>query len=241
MDMTAVRSVGDQVYERLLGEIVAGGLAPGTVVNEPELADRMGVSRTPVREALGRLAGDGLVSIRRNRRAVVRSLTAVEVSHVYQVREALEAAAARSAAGKLTADEIKLLRRLATAARGSRGSPEAVAAHHRFDVELHRLCAERSGNPVLADEIRKYRDLVQLVRNQVGEGGGAMERAFREHVALVDALAAGDAEAAARTMADHIRGAARAAVSRFPCPQSDAAATPKARAAAKPQMLKVST
>jgi DNA-binding GntR family transcriptional regulator len=205
--MTAIQSVGDQVYGRLLQEISDGAIRPGSAMLEPELAARLGVSRTPVREAIGRLAGDGLVSLRRNRRAVVRTLAPDEIRQVYQVRGALESLAAREAAGRLTGEDLRGLRRLAAEARRSRGTPEALAAHHAFDAELHRLLAERSGNPVLACEIRRYRGLVQLVRNQVGAAEEALDAAFREHRAILDAVAAGDGPRAAELMTEHIRAA----------------------------------
>jgi DNA-binding GntR family transcriptional regulator len=211
IDMNGIQSVGDQVYGLLLREISDGGLRPGAAMLEPELAARLGVSRTPVREAIGRLAGEGLVCLRRNRRAVVRTLSPDEIRHVYQVRGALESLAAREAAGRLTAEDLRTLRASAAEARRSRGTPGAVAAHHAFDRELHRVLAERSGNPVLAGEIRRYRGLVQLVRNQVGGAEGALDAAFREHRAILDAVAVGDGDRAAALMAGHIRAASEIA------------------------------
>ena len=80
-------SLADRVVQQLLEELLAGRLAPGTRLREIELADRLGVSRTPIREALGRLARDGLVELLPNRGAIVRDLGGDELRHIYQLRE----------------------------------------------------------------------------------------------------------------------------------------------------------
>lgn len=202
--MIAIQALSDQVYRHLLGEILSGELASGTALREPELATTLGVSRTPIREALGRLAKDGLLEIRPNRSAVVRRLRGEELRHIYQVREALEGLAAELAAGKLTREDLARLKALAAATRDA-SAPNYVAACHTFDVELHRMVALRASNPVLAAEIRRFHHLVQLVRNRVGDQHEGLAAACREHAGIIAALKSGNGEASRAAMIAHIR------------------------------------
>lgn len=209
--MIQANKLSNQVYEHLLQDILAGRLASGTVLREVELAQQLGVSRTPVREALGRLAGQGLAEIRANRSAVVRELGAEQLRHVYQVREALEGLAAELACRRLTAADFDRLDDL-VAAIPAPDSADYQDACHRLDVELHRLLALRSGNPVLAGEIEKFHDLVQLVRYRVASRDGALALALRQHRAIISALRAGKPAEARRAMIAHIRSSCEAAV-----------------------------
>src|SRR3954465_2999259 len=95
-----------RVYDHLRSEILAGHLEPGTELAEVALSEQLGVSRGPLREAIGRLAAEGLVTVRPRRGAVVRSLSKEEFVELYQVREALELMAVRLAVPRLTADDL---------------------------------------------------------------------------------------------------------------------------------------
>src|SRR5438552_4302674 len=112
-----------RVHERLREQILSGELEPGTELAEVALSEQLGVSRGPVREALGRLASEGLVIVRPRRGAVVRSLSTEEFLELYQVREALEMMAVKLAVPRLTAEDID----------GLRGLIEAMARHAERD------------------------------------------------------------------------------------------------------------
>src|ERR671935_2862006 len=103
------RTLWQRVHERLREQIFSGELEPGAELAEVALSEQLGVSRGPVREALGRLASEGLVTVRPRRGAVVRSLSAEEFLEAYQVREALEVMAVRLAMPKLTAEHVSAL------------------------------------------------------------------------------------------------------------------------------------
>jgi DNA-binding GntR family transcriptional regulator len=207
-------TLSQQVHRNLLGEIVAGRRPSGTVLRETDLAAELNVSRTPIREALRRLAADGLVEIHANKSAIVRSLSAEQITNVYQVREALEGMAAQLAAGRLSPDELARLDRLAQGveAAGEERGESYREACHRLDVELHRLIAARSANPVLAREIERFHDLVQLMRDRIGGEEGALALAHRQHLAILAALAAGDGGLARARMVEHIRASSEVAV-----------------------------
>ncbi|MBN8624431.1 MAG: DUF1553 domain-containing protein [Planctomycetes bacterium] len=205
-----VLSLGDRVRHQLLEQLLAGELAPGTRLREVELAAKLGVSRTPVREALSDLARDGLLELLPNRGAVVRQLGADELRHIYQLREALEGLAAELACAHVTDADVRLMERLL--GRAVKGSRSFAAACLAVDQELHRLVAARSCNPILAAEIRRFHDLVQLVRERVDAGTEPLENALAEHRAIVAALAARDPAAARAAMTTHIRNSLEVAL-----------------------------
>jgi DNA-binding GntR family transcriptional regulator len=200
--VTATRA--DQVCDILAEQISSGELPPGADLRELDLAARYGVSRTPVREALLRLSGYGLVTLS-GRSARVRQITRAEVRHVFQVRMALELTAVRLACGKLTADDFARLEAVTPA------DPDAAdaAASGRLDSALHTLIAERSGNPVLAREVGKCRDLIRLAQQQLGRNPRWVANEVREHAAVVAALRAGDRAASVQALRAHLRAAYR--------------------------------
>ena len=198
------RQVADHLHDR----IREGGLRSGSVLRETELAAELGVSRTPVREALRLLAADGLVEVRANRSAVVRSLDPDQLRQLFQVREALETLAVELAAGNLSDEDFEKLDALHRAA----DDPARRAAARRFDLELHGTIARRSGNPLLAAEIERLHDLVELVRDQVGDRLNALAVAHRQHRKILDALRRRDGAAARKALAEHLRSTCEIAV-----------------------------
>src|SRR3954454_18897063 len=106
------RTLWQRVHDHLRTEIRAGRLLPGAELNEVALSQELGVSRGPIREALGRLAAEGLVTIRPRRGAVVRALSGDEFAEAYQVREALEVMAVRLAVPQLAPDDVARLEEL---------------------------------------------------------------------------------------------------------------------------------
>jgi DNA-binding GntR family transcriptional regulator len=209
-------TLNQKVYDRLLRMIVAGEMAPGDPLREADLAERLGVSRTPVREALNRMAEHHLVEMRPHRGAVVRHLRREEVIHLHQVREALEGLAAQLACGRLTAADFERLDALAKASEDE-DSPGYFRAFDKFDVELHRLVAQRSGNPILAREIRKLLETMMLIHAQLElvllgyHQISAVDRkrirkeCWHQHIAVVAALKAGNPQASRRAMIGHVQ------------------------------------
>jgi DNA-binding GntR family transcriptional regulator len=194
----------ERVYGVLSEEIHSNRLPPGTVLQEVALARSLGVSRGPVREAIGRLASDGLVVVRPRRGAVVASLTREEFLEAYQVREALEVMAIRLAVPRVGDEEIARLERLTN---------EMEALAERSDVDgffqanaaFHAALVEASGNKRLHDV---YRQVVgQMARYQMRSLAlrGTLRRSVQEHRAIVRAVKKGDAERSAHILSEHIR------------------------------------
>ena len=198
------RTLWERVYDYLREEILADRLPPGTVLQEVALAQSLGVSRGPVREALGRLASEGLVTIRPRRGAVVRELSSEEFVEAYQVREALETMAVRLAVPQLGPKDLATLQRhidemSAHAEVGDvRGFFDANAAFHEafFDA---------SGNRMLKGVYRQLVSQIGRHRRRSLELRGNLQRSIAEHRAILRAAKAGDVDRAVHLVSEHIR------------------------------------
>jgi DNA-binding GntR family transcriptional regulator len=216
ISMVRPQPLAEQVYQHLLRMILARDLAPGSPLQESDLAARLGVSRTPIREALGRLAEYGVVETKPNHTAVVRRLGPEELVHFYQAREALEGMAAELACGRLTAADCARLDALIDAAR-DRDAPGYFDAIKEFDTEFHRLVATRSGNPIIAREIIKLHAMTLLIQEQlesvlIETGRDEVAKRyenrrinFDQHQEIISALRSGSPTACRRLMVAHIR------------------------------------
>jgi DNA-binding GntR family transcriptional regulator len=198
------RTLWQRVHDHLRDEIISGSLIPGTELTEIGLAGSFGVSRGPVREALGRLATEGLVTIRPRRGAVVRALSSEEFIEAYQVREALEMMAVRLAVPKLTEEDLDALERLVDemAALAKAGDLQGFFA---VNTEFHQRFFEASGNRMLAGFYRQLRGQIDRHRLRSLELRGELSRSVAEHRAILAAARAGDVERAVTLASEHIR------------------------------------
>jgi DNA-binding GntR family transcriptional regulator len=205
------------LVQSLLSDIFQGRLRAGQHLVAQELARRFGVSQTPVREALIELAGIGIVDLPPNRGAIVRKVTTRDVREVCQVRRALECEAARSACGRTDLAELKKvqtdLQRLAAASWAC--VADFIREARTVDSRLHDLIATSCGNSFLRNELgrlqmlfRAFRD-VAWAHDEARSDFHRIAEETKEHLAIVEALLAGNARAAARAMAHHIRSGAR--------------------------------
>lgn len=175
-----------------------------------DLAERFGVSHTPIREALIALAGIGIITLEPNRGAVVKRVGAREVREVCHVRKALECEAVRTACGRIPANELQ---NLATEFRKLADRPglKQIAKAQQLDSRLHDAIADASGNQFLKQELNRLKLLFRAFRDVAWEHDGAhndfhrLTEEAQEHAAIVAALQANDAKAASRAMSRHIR------------------------------------
>ncbi|WP_405769485.1 GntR family transcriptional regulator [Actinacidiphila glaucinigra] len=190
------------VYEALIELIINGTLRPGQHLVEAELADHLGVSRQPVREALQRLQTDGWVDLRPAQGAFVHSPTQEEATQLLSVRAVLETHSAHGAALHATDADVARLWELqdagitALAADDARGIVEANAALHGFITEL-------SGNQVLAELILQVDRRVRWYYMPIARPRG--RDAWNEHATIIEAIARGDAERSEELMRRHTR------------------------------------
>ena len=196
-------SLAESVYQRILEAILSGSLASDTELSEVALAAELGVSRTPVHEALLRLAADGLVEDLVSRQARVVHFTREDVVEIYGMRRILEPAAAELAATRIDDAQLIELRSAAESLLAGAGKRDWANRAIEFDLRFHQTLAAAAGNDRLRAEIAKYRRLVRAFCRATGAREN-LQQALREHLAIADALAARDAAAARRAMVAHI-------------------------------------
>jgi len=196
-----------EVYERILLQIVRGEVQSGTALKSTQIARELGISRTPVVQALQRLAADGIVTLEMNKRAVVRPGAENWLVEIHELRELLEPAAAARAAERITADDLARLNGLAKRAK-PHSHTDWQAAAQEFDFALHLTVAERSGNFALGETLRKIWRFKRVSYLAAPERAETLEKGYAEHLALLAALAQHDAETARAAMLFHLRSAA---------------------------------
>jgi DNA-binding GntR family transcriptional regulator len=198
-----IQSVVDHVYAALRERILSGDLARGTRLRQALLADELGVSRTPLREALRRLSTEGLVEFSPNRGATVSELDFGDMRHAWSARVALEPGAARLAAERRDGQSITRLQRAIAAQRSAGSDRQASFSANR---EFHLALAAASGNPHLtrfAEMLWVPRIGVPIYEAQAALASGSNAWAS-EHARITEAIAAGDADLAERLTRDHI-------------------------------------
>jgi DNA-binding GntR family transcriptional regulator len=193
-----------RVHERLREQILTGKLEPGAELAEVALSEQLGVSRGPVREALGRLASEGLVTVRPRRGAVVRSLSTEEFLELYQVREALEVMAVKLAVPRLRTEDFDELGRL-NETMAQHADRNEVPQFFEANVAFHARLLEASGNGKLQELYRQLLGQLGRYRLRSLTLRGNLQRSVAEHAALLRAAKRGDAERAAHLMGEHIR------------------------------------
>lgn len=189
-----------QAYRLLSGLILQRELAGGDVVIEERLAEQFNISRTPMREAILRLAAEGLLVKRGNRSFSVRTVTAAEFFQSHSVRELLEPEAVELAVGKVPRSEIDEIREMIVRLGATEVQERAL---WDLDDRLHLLFADASGNAVLARMIRQVRVTTRLF--EVSQPLRRVRKDASEHLKILDAFAEGDAKGARKAMVRHIR------------------------------------
>ncbi|HWI30287.1 MAG TPA: GntR family transcriptional regulator [Microbacterium sp.] len=195
----------DRAYATLLDEIQSGFLPPGAVLGEVEQAARLGVSRTPLREALGRLSADGLVAQQSARVLVVSGIDAGDIRELFEVRRALEESAARLAAERGDAATFATLAdELARVGLGGAGERDAYyALIARFDAALDAAVV----NDYLTSALRNVRTHLVRVRRLARDNPGRLAESVAEHRLIAAAIAARDPELAAHATHVHLHNA----------------------------------
>lgn len=202
--------IAEEVYKQLVNDIVMGQFEPGARLDEVTLATRFSVSRTPVREALKQLTISGLAVYRPNRGAIVASMTAERLDHMFEAIGELEAACARHAALRMSDAERATLRQLHAAGRTAMQNNDGKT-YDRLNVELHLLILHGAHNPVLAETALCLRDRVAPFRSAQFRNLERVGESYAEHSVIVDAILQHDAIIAYREMRRHLMAARNAA------------------------------
>lgn len=206
----------EKIYNHLRTKLLAGELPPGARLDYKKISAEMGVSTTPVREAMGKLASEGLVELVPRAGAIVRKLGAQEAVQLYGVREAIETYAAVKAAEKISAARIQHLENLLTKMRGlitksfshttKLMTGENLAEFLQSDLAFHMTIIEAAGNPrltKLAGDSHIHSRIFGVER--FGHNQELMEEADQIHRSIFDALKQHDAPRASNLVSEHIQ------------------------------------
>ncbi|CAD6526319.1 GntR family transcriptional regulator [Paraburkholderia metrosideri] len=201
--MTNRLTLADQLRESIEEAIATGDLPPGARLDEAELIARFDVSRTPVREALLQLAAAGMVEMRPRHGAVVAKISLPRLIEMFEVMAELEAMSSRLAARRMDAQELEALRVAHVECQNARdaGNPDE---YFHLNERFHCLIYQGSHNSFLHDQARALHKLLRPYRRLQLRVKGRVAASFDEHQAVVDALAAGDGDAAAAALRGHI-------------------------------------
>jgi DNA-binding GntR family transcriptional regulator len=193
------------IYRALRHAIIEQALQPGAKLPEDTIGERFGASRTIVRHALGRLAAEGLVELRRNRGAAVATPSWDEARDLFDLRVVLERLVVARLAGRLTPEQVKQLARHVDEEERARGNNEPLSI--RLATEFHIVLAEMTGSPVLTRYVSEVASRCGLTLALYSRPHSS-ECAVNEHRAVIAALADGDLARAANVMDEHLEAVA---------------------------------
>jgi phosphonate utilization transcriptional regulator len=197
-------SLTSLVQRELERRIVEGDIAPGTKLNEADLAGELRVSRGPLREAFRALEQAGLVRTEKNRGVFVRQVSLEEANEIYEVRAALEGQIGRLAAKRVTPAQLDRLRGIVKRmhAAGKKRDPDA---YFPLNIEFHEVLAEAAANRALATHYRRVVNELNLYRREaIKRNVEIIPVSTKEHAAIVEAIANGDAGLAERLLYQHV-------------------------------------
>jgi len=201
--------LSDRIRNALTDAISSGELAPGTTLDEQQLADRYGASRTPVREALRQLATSGMVEVRPRRGVIVRHVTAEEVMDMFEAMAEIEAVCVRLATYRITPLERSRLLRIHEASQAA-VEQDDVNAYDALNRDFHEAIYRAAHNDFLADQAIAVRTRLNAFRRMQLRQDRRLVTSRAEHDAVMRAIAEGDGDEAARRMRAHMLNAASA-------------------------------
>jgi DNA-binding GntR family transcriptional regulator len=197
------RTLHDEVTARLREMLIEGHIVPGAKLNERDLCERLHVSRTPLREAIKRMAAEGLVDLLPNRGAVAVKLSETDIVDAFEVLAELEGMSGRLAAQRATDDELAEIRALhyeMLACFARRDLP----GYYRRNAQIHAALNQAARNPVLEKTYREINARVQSMRFRTNQKEAKWQRAVSEHAQILEALEARDATRLQALLVEHL-------------------------------------
>jgi phosphonate utilization transcriptional regulator len=196
-------SLAAVVQQEIERAILVGDYLPGAKLNEAALAERLGVSRGPVREAFRMLDEAGLVRTEKNRGVFVRDIPINEALEIFDLRAAMDEWVGKKLATCITAEQLKEIKALVSEMELAVKAQDANQ-YHVLNLKFHDRMVEATGNRKLADTYRKLIKELSLFRRQNLADGVLMKKFLAEHKLIVKAIASGDAVSAGQAMSDHV-------------------------------------
>ncbi len=200
------KTLVEQVHEAILDAICDGTLAAGTAVTQDELAARLQVSRQPVMTALGLLKKEGFLVDRGRRGLRVGPADRARFEAIYEFRSAVEPLAASLAAQRMTPAQLAQGKALVAEGRRVATAGDARAAL-QADIDFHTLIYEASGNPLIIESMQTHWLHLRRSMGEVLRRPRFTQKVWREHAAILEAIAAGDGDEAARLIGEHVQEA----------------------------------
>jgi DNA-binding GntR family transcriptional regulator len=183
--------------------LVEGKIAPGSKLNERELAERLHVSRTPIREAIRRLAADGLVELITNRGAIAIELSLADVIHTFDVIAQLEGYSGELAVKNISQSTLSELEALQYEMMASYARRD-LSSYYKLNLGIHHLINQAANNPVLTEVFSQVNARIEALRFRSNQDGVKWEKAVEEHQEMLDALKARDSARMRKVMISHV-------------------------------------
>jgi phosphonate utilization transcriptional regulator len=204
IDLLQSHSLTTLVQHEIERLIVSGELSAGDKLNEAVLAERLGVSRGPVREAFRALAESGLVRMEKNRGVFVREVSLEEADEIYEVRAALDRLVGRRLAESIRPEQLKELRGILDGMEQATAKHD-IDAYYPLNLRFHDSLVQFTGNKKLLATYRRIVNELNLYRREtLASSGGGLPVSTREHREIYDAIASGDPELAGQALYDHV-------------------------------------
>jgi len=195
----------DIAYEEIKKLILSGKLSDDMSISENVLANILGMSRTPVRDAIRHLEIDGFVRVIPNQGVVIRQVSISEVKEIYDMRIALEEFVTKELAGALSEKDFSNLEKILKKQEEACKKGDAIAFHEE-DRNFHDYLMKVYGNSMITDFIARLRDRIAGINIDMLKVPGNMVTFYGEHKMILEALRKGDGEAAAKKMDEHLKG-----------------------------------
>lgn len=203
IDRTGYSSLNDYAYQHLKKMIISGELKPDTEITETSAAEMLSISRTPVKSALYRLAGDGLIEIRPNKGYFVRKYELTEINEILQAREVLEGLIASVACSKMTPEDIEYLGSLFPP-KGTPYDPAKKEEYYENGQRLHSFIRAKANNRVVNMLLQMYGAMIKCSAVMSTEVPKRFEDAYNEHIDIITAIKQNNPKTAEAKMRKHI-------------------------------------
>ncbi len=197
------QNLHEGTFQKLRSLLVEGVIAPGSKLNERELAESLNVSRTPIREAIKRLAADGLVELIANRGAIAVQLSHADVVHTFDVIAQLEGYSGELAAKNISAATLSELEALQYEMMASYARRD-LSNYYKLNLRIHHLINQAANNPVLTQLFSQVNARIEALRFRSNQNGVKWEKAVEEHQEMIDALKTHDSERMRKVMIHHV-------------------------------------
>jgi DNA-binding GntR family transcriptional regulator len=201
--LPSTHNLPEATFQKLKTLLVEGVIAPGSKLNERELAEQLHVSRTPIREAIRRLAADGLVELITNRGAIAVQLSRDDIIHTFDVIANLEGYSGELAAQNISSKALTELEALQYEMMASYARRD-LSSYYRLNLQIHNAINHAANNPVLSQLFTQVNARIEALRFRSNQDGVKWEKAVEEHQEMLNALKAHDSARMRKVMVQHV-------------------------------------